>query len=87
MGGHRPEPEAGGGRACPPSGKAGTRGFAMQGDTAVVRVEYGTHDDSQPSITTYIETNRYLFVRDGTGWRYLRHEFVSGADAGRVRGR
>lgn len=69
----------------------GTRGLVMQADTAVVQVRTVSHADLQPGseslITTYIETYWYLFVRDAAGWRYLRREFVSGADAGEVRGR
>lgn len=69
----------------------GTRGLVMQADTAVVQVQTVSHADSHADrdspITTYIETYRYLFVRDAQGWRYLRREFVSGADAGAVRGR
>jgi hypothetical protein len=60
----------------------GTRGLEMQADTAVVQVRTVSHADTQPGsdslITTYYET---------AGWRYLRREFVSGADAGPVRGR
>ena len=67
--------------------RIGTRGFEMEGDTAVVRVEAVSHADSRGEITTYIETRAYRFVRDAQGWRYLRREFVSGADAGGVRGR
>lgn len=67
--------------------RVGTRGFVMEGDTAVVRVEAASHADSRGDITTYIETYRYRFVRDGRGWRYLRRDFVGGADAGPVRGR
>jgi hypothetical protein len=34
----------------------------------------------------YLETRRYRFVREGGGWRFLRREFVRGADFGSVRG-
>lgn len=69
----------------------GTRGPVIQADTAVVQVQTISHADSHADrdspITTYIETYRYLFVRDAAGWRYLRREFVSGAHAGSARGR
>lgn len=62
-----------------------TRGFTVNGDTAAVLVEVGTR--ARPgSIHTYIEQNRYYFVRAPSGWKYVRREFVRGADIGDVRG-
>jgi hypothetical protein len=62
-----------------------TRGLNLRGDTAAVLVEVGTR--RRPGgIHTYIETNRYVFVRATSGWRFIRREFVRGADAGDVRG-
>lgn len=62
-----------------------TRGFAVRGDTAAVLVEVGTRARSR-DLDTYIEQNRYYFVRKPSGWKFVRREFVSGADAGSVRG-
>jgi hypothetical protein len=64
----------------------GTRGYSLRGDSVAVMVEIGTHDDAHDPITTYIEENLYLFVRDGRGWRFVRREFVRGMDLGPVRG-
>ena len=64
----------------------GTRGFDVRGDTAAVLVEVGTTARPSRGIHTYIEQNRYYFVRAPSGWKYVRSEFVSGADAGDVRG-
>jgi hypothetical protein len=65
-----------------------TRGFTIGGDTAAVLIEVGTRSHGQPrtGIDTYIETNRYLFVRTTDGWEFVRREFVRGADLGAVRG-
>jgi hypothetical protein len=64
----------------------GTRGFSMRGDTAAVMVEVGTSSPGAGPIDTYIEDNRFLFVRGPAGWRFVRREFVRGADYGAVRG-
>lgn len=62
-----------------------TRGMNLRGDTADVLVEVGTR--RRPGgIHTYIETNRYVFVRTPAGWRFMQREFVRGADLGDVRG-
>lgn len=64
----------------------GTRGFAVDGDTAAVMVELGTRSLPSEGIHTYIETHRFLFVRAPEGWRFVRREFVRGVDMGNVRG-
>lgn len=64
----------------------GTRGYTMRGDTAAVLVEAGSRTPPDGGIDTYIEENRYLFVRDGGGWRFVRREFVGGMDVGPVLG-
>jgi hypothetical protein len=64
----------------------GTRGYTLQGDTASVLVEVGDRTPPNGGIDTYIEHNRYLFVRAGGGWRFVRREFVRGMDVGGVRG-
>jgi hypothetical protein len=67
----------------------GTRGATVRGDTAAVLVEVGTRRRPAPAnfpIHTYVETSRYLFVRAPRGWRFVRREFVRGADIGSVRG-
>lgn len=65
----------------------GTRGFTMQGDTAAVMVEMGSKAPSDGrAIDTYIEQNLFLFVPEGSGWRYVRRQFVRGMDLGPVRG-
>jgi hypothetical protein len=64
----------------------GTRGYTLQADTASVLVEFGTRVPPDGGIDTYIEHNRYVFVRAGSGWRFVRREFVRGMDAGPVRG-
>jgi hypothetical protein len=63
-----------------------TRGYSLRGDSVAVMVEIGSHSDTNDPITTYIEENLYLFVRDGRGWRFVRREFVRGMDLGPVRG-
>jgi hypothetical protein len=62
-----------------------TRGAALSGDTATVRVELGV-TRSTDYYSTYIEEHRFTFVRSGDRWRYLRRELVSGRDMGSVRG-
>jgi hypothetical protein len=76
-----------------PEGPAGDRswvgvhGATLQGDTAAVLVRFGSSVPPDGRlITTYIETQRYFFVREPSGWRFLRRDFVSGADIGPVRG-
>ncbi|HEY0015219.1 MAG TPA: hypothetical protein VGC13_02830 [Longimicrobium sp.] len=64
----------------------GTRGYTLQGDTASVLVEVGARTPPNGGIDTYIEENRYLFIRAGGGWRFVRREFVRGMDLGPVRG-
>lgn len=64
----------------------GTLGYAMRGDTASVLVEVGTQMPPDGGIDMYIEQNRYLFVREGGGWRFVRREFVRGMHGGPVRG-
>lgn len=64
----------------------GTLGYTMRGDTASVLVEVGDRTPPNGGIDTYIEQNRYLFVRAGSGWRFVRREFVRGLDLGPVRG-
>ncbi|HEX8395621.1 MAG TPA: hypothetical protein VF665_24935 [Longimicrobium sp.] len=65
----------------------GARGFIMEGDTVAVMVDIGsTRRDPRSSIHTYIERRRFVFGRTPEGWRFVRDEFVMGADVGRVRG-
>lgn len=64
----------------------GTHGFTMRGDTAAVMVEVGTSVPPNGGIDTYIEKNLYLFVPGPAGWRFVRRQFVSGADGGAIRG-
>ena len=64
----------------------GTHGFTVRGDTAAVLVEVGTSVPPNGGIDTYIEKNLYLFVPEGPGWRFVRRQFVSGADSGAIRG-
>jgi hypothetical protein len=64
----------------------GTRGYAMRGDTASVLVEVGDRTPPNGGIDTYIEHNHHLFVREGSGWRFVRREFVRGMDGGPFRG-
>ena len=64
----------------------GVHGLTFTGDTAAVMVRFGTSSPPSGGIDMYIETQRYLFVRDAAGWRFLRRDFVSGADYGTVRG-
>lgn len=64
----------------------GTRGYTVQGDTASVLVEVGTQMPPDGGIDMYIEHNRYLFVREGSGWRFVRREFVRGMHGGPFRG-
>lgn len=72
----------------PAFGWIGTRGFTVRGDTVAVLVVVGdkARPDPRETIDTYIEENRFLFVREARGWRYVRREFVRGMDAGPVRG-
>lgn len=63
-----------------------TRGAQFRGDSAAVLVEHGTTARPNPGIHTYIETERYHFVRTPGGWSYVRRDFVRGADIGDVRG-
>lgn len=71
----------------PQYGWIGTRGFTMRGDTAAVMVETGSKAPSDGrAIDTYIQQDLYLFVRDPSGWRYARRQFVRGMDLGPVRG-
>jgi hypothetical protein len=63
-----------------------TRGYSIAGDTASIMIEVGTTTRPREGIDTYIETNRYVLVRTPTGWRFVRREFVGGADLGAVRG-
>ncbi|HEX6038330.1 hypothetical protein [Longimicrobium sp.] len=65
----------------------GTQGVTFAGNTAAVVVRFGTSAPPDGSlIDTYIEDTRYLFVREGAGWRFLRCEFLRGMDLGPVRG-
>lgn len=64
----------------------GVHGVTFTGDTAAVMVRFGTSSPPNGGIDMYIETQRYLFVRDASGWRFVRRDFVSGADYGTVRG-
>lgn len=72
----------------PESGEAiGTRGFTLHGDTATVAVESRSWvPPSKGLITLYVETNHYLFVPGPSGWRFVRRQFIQGADFGAVRG-
>jgi hypothetical protein len=64
----------------------GTLGFTLRGDTAAVLVEVGTSAPGEGPIDTYVEHNAFLFVPGPSGWRFVRREFVQGADFGPVRG-
>lgn len=65
----------------------GIHGVTFTGDTATVQVRFGTSTPPDGRlIDMYIETHRYVFVRDASGWRFVRRDFVSGADFGTVRG-
>lgn len=72
----------------PESGGAmGTRGFTLHGDTATVVVESRSWiPPSKGLITMYVETHHYLFVPGPSGWRFVRRQFIRGADLGAVRG-
>lgn len=64
-----------------------TRGFAVEGDTVLVRVETGMGNRAQKEgINLYIEQNNFLFVHVGDRWKYVRRAFVRGADYGPFRG-
>lgn len=71
-----------------PFGWVVTRGITLAGDTAAVIVETGASLVPTPDrlIDTWIEKQRYVFVRTPGGWIYQRIEFISVADIGRVRG-
>jgi hypothetical protein len=60
---------------------------AHRGDTARVLVlrghDYGGRDGE---LSFWEERTPYLFVRAGTGWRFVHREFTIHADGGEVRG-
>lgn len=64
----------------------GIVGATQQGDTARVEIQQEQDLGGDEFPTFWQERTMYVFVRAGTGWRFVRTEFIRHADGGPVRG-
>jgi hypothetical protein len=73
--------------------RIGIIGLSVEGDTARVMVQTMVHEgppvhggDYPEGVYDYTEDRAFIFRRISSGWEFVRHQFVRGADSAPARG-